>query len=94
MILAPTASKTTTTKVSEMLLTIPATNSKPKQSLLALIDSRTSASLIKLQLPQFVTRRNIEKIFHLFENNKADRYDVIIGRDLQQAIGIYILNSQ
>ena len=45
MILAPTASSTTT-KGAEMLLTTSETKSKPKQTLLALIDSGTSASLI------------------------------------------------
>ena len=35
----------TTTKEAEMRLTIPATSTKPKQTLLALVDSGTSSSL-------------------------------------------------
>ena len=50
--------------------------------------------LTKLQLPQFMTRRDIEESFHLFEKNKINRYNVIIARDLQQTIGVDILNSQ
>jgi len=50
--------------------------------------------LKKLQLPQFATRRDFEGSFHLFEKDKSDRYGVIIGRDLQQAIGLDIINSQ
>ena len=45
MILAPTTSQPKTTKGAEMLLAIPATRNKPKQTLLALINSGTSASL-------------------------------------------------
>jgi len=46
MILARTTSTNTTTKGAKMLLTIPATKSKLNQTLLALINSGTSASLI------------------------------------------------
>jgi len=50
--------------------------------------------LTKLQLPQFMTRRDIEGSFHLFEKNKINRYNVIIVRDLQQTIRVDILNSR
>ena len=50
--------------------------------------------LIKLQLPQFTTRRRIKRYFKLFDKWKSDRYDVTIGRTLQQAIGLDILNQQ
>lgn len=50
--------------------------------------TRAEGDLEKLQLPQFTTRRDFSHKWHLFKKRKRDRYDVIIGRELQQAIGI------
>jgi len=50
--------------------------------------------LEQLQLPLFTTRRDFEGKFHLFGKKTTDRYDAIIGRDLQHAIGLDILNSK
>ena len=47
-----------------------------------------------LMFPQFTTQRKFAYNFHLFKGSKNDKYDVIIGRDLMQALGIDILNSR
>ena len=53
----------------------------------------TKSSLDELQLPQLNTIRDFSHKLHLFEK-KTDKYDAIIGRDLQQALGMDIMNSK
>ena len=48
----------------------------------------------KLQLSQFTIRNNLEGNFRLFEKYKANRYNIIIGRNLQQKIDLKIFNSK
>ena len=63
MILAPTVSKNTNIKGAEMLLTILETSSKPKQTLLNLIDSGTSAPLISHDaVYKHVKKRHIRQL--------------------------------
>ena len=72
MILAPMASKNTTIKGAEMLLIIPATKSKPKQTLLALIDSGTSACLISHNtLYKHITQKTREKTTWLTQGGRS-----------------------
>ena len=47
-----------------------------------------------LQFPQFTTRRSFEHEFHVFKNEQNEKYDVIIGRDLMQNLGIDIMYSR
>ena len=47
----------------------------------------------RVKLPQFSTKRSFGADFHLFQPGKGCRYDVIIGQDLLQELGIDILNS-
>ena len=58
------------------------------------VNTFAKTHLSRLQFPQVTTRRDVEGSFHLFKKSKSDRYVVIIGHDLQQAIGLEILNSQ
>ena len=125
--ITPIKSVEKTTEGAEMLLAIPAVGKRPKRTLLALVNTGTSAFLIdhdqvykqvtdkernkttwstqggdfktfakgkleKLQLPQFTTRCDFSHKFHLFEKKKSDRYDTIIGRNLQQALDLDIMN--
>ena len=53
-----------------------------------------TTTLEKMQLPQFTMKRNFSHTWHLFNKRKNDRYDAIIGRDLQQNLGIDVLNSK
>jgi hypothetical protein len=41
-----------------------------------------------LSLPQFTRKHQVSTTFHLFEKRKDDKYDIIIGRDFLQAIGL------
>jgi len=41
-----------------------------------------------LSLPQFTRQRKVSTTFYLFEKRKDDKYDIIIGRDFLQAIGL------
>ena len=43
-------------------------------------------------LPQFTTSRKVGHEFHLYTKHKNDRYDIILGRDFTQELGIDILN--
>jgi hypothetical protein len=42
-------------------------------------------------LPQFTNKRKITSEIHMFEKNRADTYDLIIGRDILSKIGLNIL---
>jgi hypothetical protein len=42
------------------------------------------------RLPQFTTKRNITATFHMFDKRSNDKYDLILCRDLLQAIGLDI----
>ena len=57
-------------------------------------DTFAQGMIDHLQFPQFTTKRSFNHTFHLFKGAKTDKYDVIIGRDLMQALGIDILNSR
>ena len=46
-----------------------------------------------LKLPQFSTHRTFSSNFHMFEKKQDGRYDLILGRDILQSIGLDILNS-
>ena len=52
------------------------------------------SELTGLVLPQFTSSRKIEHSFHLFTKTRNDRYDMILGRDLTQKLGLDILNSE
>jgi hypothetical protein len=43
-----------------------------------------------LNLPQFTRKRQVSSTFHLFEKRNEDKYDIILGRDFLQAIGLII----
>ena len=43
------------------------------------------------KLPQFMSHRKFDRLFHLFKKTKKDRYDAIIGRDLLGKMGINLL---
>ena len=57
-------------------------------------DTFAKGEIQGLQLPQFTTRRSFNAKFHLFRGSKKERYDVIIGRDILQSLGIDIINSK
>jgi hypothetical protein len=40
------------------------------------------------RLPQFTTKWNNTATFHMFNKRSNDKYDLILGRDLLQAIGL------
>jgi hypothetical protein len=42
-------------------------------------------------LPQFPNKRKITSEFHMFEKNRADTYDLIIGRDIISKIELNML---
>ncbi len=44
----------------------------------------------KCCLPQFTTNRHVTSTFHTFTKRPNDKYDVILGRDLLQSIGLDI----
>ena len=50
--------------------------------------------LLKIFIPQFTIRWNFSHTFHLFEKQKRSRYNAIIGSDVQQQIGLDLLNSK
>ena len=55
--------------------------------------TRGKAELEEFILPQFTHNRKIKHDFHLFKRHKNDRYDMVLGRDLMQSLGLDILNS-
>ena len=64
-------------------------NAKTKET-----GSFTTSEVIKLEgvrIPQFTTKRKIEFNFHVFK--KCRGYDVILGRDFGQTLGINMLNQ-
>ena len=52
-----------------------------------------SKNFAALRLPQFSIHRTFSSTFHLFEKKPEGRYDVILGRDVLQLIGLDIINS-
>ena len=52
------------------------------------------AELEQVKLPQFSIKRGFKASFHFFQKKEDDRYDFIIGRDIQQELGIDIINSE
>lgn len=55
--------------------------------------TKGTTTIDKCRLPQFNRKRNVSSTFHLFEKRSNDKYDVILGRDLLQAIGLGIQYS-
>ena len=52
------------------------------------------ATVKDIVLPQFTRSRKADFKMHLFEKEKGDTYDFILGYDFQQSIGIDVLNSK
>ena len=46
----------------------------------------------KIKLPQFTSRRELQFVFNVHDNQKS-KYEVILGRDFTQRFGIDLLNS-
>ena len=49
------------------------------------------SKLTRLKLPQFTIRRSIAFDAHVFDKKENDKYDLILGRDFMQAIGMNLL---
>ena len=47
-----------------------------------------------LTLPQFTTKRTFQATFHVLNKDDKPHFDAIMGRDLQQQLGINVLNSE
>ena len=45
-----------------------------------------------LKLPQFTRSSEVTESFDIFDKPGGTRYDLIIGRDFQQGIGLEIIN--
>ena len=52
-----------------------------------------SGDVPSLKLPQFSSHRTFSSVFHMFEKKLGSRYDMILGRDILQKIGLNVLNS-
>jgi hypothetical protein len=52
--------------------------------------TKGKAVIEALSLPQFTKKRQVTSTFHLFEKRENDKYDIILGRDFLQAIGLVI----
>ena len=57
-------------------------------------NTKRTALVKDLKLPQFTRNRTVEHKMHFFSKNKNDRYDFIFGRDFLQTIGVDILFSK
>ncbi len=52
--------------------------------------TKGKATIEALSLPQFTRKRQVSSTFHLFDKRNDDKYDIILGRDFLQAIGLVI----
>jgi hypothetical protein len=52
--------------------------------------TKGKAFIETFSLPQFTKKRQVSSTFHLFEKREDDKYDIILGRDFLQAIGLVI----
>jgi len=52
--------------------------------------TKGKAVIEALSLPQFTKKCQVSSTFHLFEKRENDKYDIILGRDFLQAIGLVI----
>jgi hypothetical protein len=57
------------------------------------LETKGTTTIEKCRLPQFTKNRSVSSTFHLFDKCPTDKYDIIIGRDLLQAIGLDIYYS-
>ena len=57
-------------------------------------NTKRTAMVTDLKLPQFTRNRLVEYKMHLFAKNKNNCYDFIFGRDFLQTIGVDILFSK
>jgi hypothetical protein len=55
-----------------------------------ILETKGTTTIEKCRLPQFTKNRAISSTFHLFDKHSTDTFDVILGRDLLQAIGMDI----
>ena len=55
--------------------------------------NRKKVEMIGLKLPHLSQSREETTFFHLFEEPDGTGYDLILGRNFQQSIGVDILNS-
>jgi len=55
-----------------------------------ILETKGTTTIEKCRLPQFTKNRAVSSTFHLFDKRPTNKYDVILGRDLLQAIGMDI----
>jgi len=55
-----------------------------------ILETKGTTTIENCRLPQFTKNCAVSSTFHLFDKRSADKYDVILGRDLLQAIGMDI----
>jgi len=51
-------------------------------------------SIEKFCLPQFSTKRKVNAAFYTFIKKPTNSYDIILGRDICQALGLDVINSK
>jgi len=51
-------------------------------------------SIEKFCLPQFSTKRKVNAAFYTFTKKPIDSYDIILGRDICQELGLDVINSK
>ena len=57
-------------------------------------ETHNVAELDQVKLSQLLMKRGFKVSFHFFQKKEDDWYDFIIGRDMQQELGINIINSE
>ena len=63
------------------------------QTQVGVFHTEQEAEVDNVRLPQFTTKRSFRATFNLFTPSNDTKYDIIIGRDIMQELGLDVLNS-